>query len=42
MHASRIETCLDKLTPEQIWYRGSDNSNAIGNLVYPFYIREGR
>ena len=31
--AQRIETCLAKLTPEQIWARGSENENAIGNLV---------
>ena len=29
----RIETCLGKLTPEQIWMRGTENQNAIGNLV---------
>ena len=29
----RIEKCLDQLTTEQIWWRGQDNSNAIGNLV---------
>jgi uncharacterized damage-inducible protein DinB len=29
----RIETCLDKLTPEQVWARGGENENAIGNLV---------
>lgn len=29
----RIESCLGKLTPEQIWMRGSENQNAIGNLV---------
>jgi hypothetical protein len=29
----RIETCLLKLTPEQIWMRGSENQNAVGNLV---------
>jgi uncharacterized damage-inducible protein DinB len=29
----RIETCLGKLTAEQIWMRGSENQNAIGNLV---------
>jgi uncharacterized damage-inducible protein DinB len=29
----RIEKCLDQLTPEQIWWRGQENSNAIGNLV---------
>jgi uncharacterized damage-inducible protein DinB len=31
--ASRIDACLDKLTDEQIWLRGSDNANAVGNLV---------
>jgi uncharacterized damage-inducible protein DinB len=29
----RIESCLDRLTPEQIWTRGGENQNAIGNLV---------
>src|SRR5438477_10047953 len=29
----RVETCLGKLTPEQVWMRGSENDNAIGNLV---------
>ena len=29
----RVEKCLGQLTPEQIWWRGQDNSNAIGNLV---------
>lgn len=29
----RIETCLGKLTPDQIWMRGAENQNAIGNLV---------
>jgi uncharacterized damage-inducible protein DinB len=29
----RIETCLARLTPEQVWMRGSENENAIGNLV---------
>ena len=29
----RIETCLGKLTPEQVWARGGENENAIGNLV---------
>jgi uncharacterized damage-inducible protein DinB len=32
-YADRISVCLDKLTPEQIWSRGSDNENAVGNLV---------
>ena len=30
---SRIEACLGKLTPEQTWMRGSENQNAVGNLV---------
>jgi uncharacterized damage-inducible protein DinB len=29
----RIETCVDKLTPEQIWARSSENENAVGNLI---------
>ena len=29
----RIETCLGKLTPDQIWVRGTENQNAVGNLV---------
>ncbi|HWZ31500.1 MAG TPA: DinB family protein [Bryobacteraceae bacterium] len=29
----RIETCADKLTPEQIWARGTQNENAVGNLM---------
>ncbi len=29
----RIETCLDKLTDEQVWARGGENENAIGNLA---------
>src|SRR5580698_1399550 len=33
LSASRIESCLGKLTAEQIWARGSENENAIGNLV---------
>src|SRR5580693_6719218 len=32
-YCGRIETCVDKLTPEQIWTRNSENANAIGNLV---------
>jgi uncharacterized damage-inducible protein DinB len=35
---SRIETCLgalnqDPLNQDQVWARGSDNENAVGNLV---------
>lgn len=29
----RIETCVAKLTPEQIWTRGADSNNAVGNLM---------
>lgn len=29
----RIESCVAKLTPEQVWARGNANENAIGNLV---------
>ncbi len=29
----RIETCVDKLTPDQIWTRGHENENAVGNLM---------
>jgi len=30
---SRIQDCLGRLTAEQIWERGSENENAVGNLV---------
>jgi uncharacterized damage-inducible protein DinB len=30
---SHIEACLGKLTEEQVWARGTENENAIGNLV---------
>jgi uncharacterized damage-inducible protein DinB len=30
---SRILTCLNQLTPDQVWMRGSENENAVGNLV---------
>jgi uncharacterized damage-inducible protein DinB len=29
----RIEVCEGKLTPQQIWARGADNENAVGNLM---------
>jgi len=29
----RIQDCLGRLTPEQIWARHSENENAVGNLV---------
>jgi uncharacterized damage-inducible protein DinB len=31
--ASRIDTCLGGLSEEQVWARGGENENAIGNLV---------
>jgi len=31
--SQRIEDCLGRLTPEQIWMRNTDNDNAVGNLV---------
>ena len=31
--ASRIETCVGELTEEQVWARGGENENAVGNLV---------
>jgi uncharacterized damage-inducible protein DinB len=30
---SRIVDCLGRLSEEQIWMRGSENENSIGNLV---------
>jgi uncharacterized damage-inducible protein DinB len=30
---SRIEVCIDRLTPDQIWARGNENANAVGNLA---------
>ncbi|WP_051670684.1 DinB family protein [Bryobacter aggregatus] len=30
---SRIEDCLAKLTDDQIWSRGNENSNSIGNMI---------
>jgi uncharacterized damage-inducible protein DinB len=32
-HESHIEQCLDKLTYEQVWTRGAETQNAVGNLV---------
>ena len=29
----RIDVCLGKLTEEQVWARGGENENAVGNLV---------
>ena len=31
--SGRIQVCLGKLTPEQVWMRNSPNENAVGNLV---------
>lgn len=32
-YRDRIESCLEKLTDDQIWSRGNRNENAIGNLM---------
>jgi uncharacterized damage-inducible protein DinB len=32
-HTERIGICLGKLTDDQIWARGTENENAVGNLV---------
>ena len=32
-YVGRIESCLDKLTHEQIWSRRHETDNAVGNLV---------
>ena len=29
----RIDTCVQQLTPEQIWMRAEANQNAVGNLL---------
>jgi uncharacterized damage-inducible protein DinB len=29
----RIENCLDRLTDEQVWARGGESENAVGNLA---------
>ncbi len=29
----RIEDCLGRLTPEQVWMRNAETQNAVGNLV---------
>jgi len=29
----RIQDCVNKLAPDEIWARGHENENAIGNLV---------
>lgn len=30
---SKIATCLGKLTEEQIWHRGAEHENSVGNLL---------
>jgi uncharacterized damage-inducible protein DinB len=30
---SRIQDCLKRLSDEEVWWRGSDESNTVGNLV---------
>jgi len=32
-YTERIESCLDKLNGEQVWARGGESENAVGNLV---------
>jgi uncharacterized damage-inducible protein DinB len=32
-YCERIETCVGKLTPEQVWARGSEAENSAGNLL---------
>jgi uncharacterized damage-inducible protein DinB len=32
-YADRIDVCLSKLSHEQLWLRGGENENAVGNLV---------
>ncbi|MBL8234763.1 MAG: DUF1572 family protein, partial [Bryobacterales bacterium] len=32
-YSSRIGQCLEPLDNDQVWARGSDNENAIGNLI---------
>jgi uncharacterized damage-inducible protein DinB len=31
--SSRIKDCTDRLSEEQIWNRGNENENAVGNLI---------
>ena len=30
---SRVHTCLDNLTLQEVWYRPNEHSNSVGNLV---------
>ena len=31
--SERIQDCLGRLTGDQVWLRGSENENAVGNIV---------
>ena len=31
--SQRVDTCLERLSEDQIWARGKENENAVGNLV---------
>lgn len=31
--SGRIEDCLGRLSAEQVWMRGTENANAVGNIV---------
>ena len=33
VYLPRIVSCLDQLSPEQIWWRANAESNSVGNLV---------
>ncbi len=33
VYLPRITTCLEQLSPEQIWWRPNEASNSVGNLV---------
>lgn len=33
LHLSRIEKCIQQLSEDQVWARGSENENAIANLM---------
>ena len=30
---TQIRTCIEELSDEQLWWRGNDESNSVGNLV---------
>jgi hypothetical protein len=36
---AQIRSCVEKLTQEQLWWRGNDSSNSVGNLV--LHVRGG-